>query len=54
MKKVTLFSIIKIKSDPYKEFDFSMFKSLYDNLGVLHEFYTPKTPQHNGIVERKN
>ena len=25
-----------------------------DKYGIAHEFFVPKTPQHNGVVERKN
>jgi len=28
--------------------------SLNGNAGIKHQFTTPYTPQHNGVVERKN
>lgn len=31
-----------------------MFESLCDKKGITREFYAPKTPQQNGIAERKN
>ena len=26
----------------------------YEENGIMHEFSAPKTPQQNGVVERKN
>lgn len=30
------------------------FSDFCDSLGIAHEFSAPKTPQQNGVVERKN
>ena len=29
-------------------------KEFCEEKGIIHEFSTPRTPQHNGVVERKN
>ena len=31
-----------------------MIISLCNKLGISHNFSAPRTPQHNGVVERKN
>lgn len=46
--------IIRIESDYGMEFENSIFANFYGEHGIFHEFSTPKTPQQNGIVERKN
>ncbi|CAN0920860.1 Retrovirus-related Pol polyprotein from transposon TNT 1-94 [Linum grandiflorum] len=47
-------SIIKIRSDNGGEFVNSDFKNFCEDLGIEHEFSAPRTPQQNGVVERKN
>ena len=49
-----LLKTTRIRSDYGKEFENPMFKSLCGKNGIKHEFSTPKTPQNNGVVERKN
>ncbi|XP_050280392.1 uncharacterized protein LOC126721396 [Quercus robur] len=47
-------SIVKIRSDHGKEFENSRFDSFCEKNGIKKEFSAPKTPQQNGVVERKN
>ena len=46
--------IVKIRSDHGKEFENARFKSFCEKNGIKKEFSAPKTPQQNGVVERKN
>ena len=43
-----------IKSDHGGEFQIEKFISFYKKLGISHNFFAPRTPQQNGVVERKN
>ena len=46
--------IISFRSDHGREFDqlkFDLFCSKYE---IFHNFSAPRTPQQNGVVERKN
>ena len=45
--------IFKIKSDHDKEFENARFESFCEKNGIKKEFLAPKTPQQNGVVERK-
>ena len=36
------------------EFENALFESFCMKNGIEHEFSTPKTPQQNGVVKRKN
>ena len=47
-------NIIRIRTDHGKEFENQSFDELCDAHGIKHEFSAPKTPQQNGVVERKN
>ena len=47
-------SIVKIRSDHGKEFENARFDSFCETNGIKKEFLTLKTPQQNGVVERKN
>ncbi|KAK4835283.1 hypothetical protein QYF36_007816 [Acer negundo] len=47
-------SIKKIKSDHGKEFENASFENFCNSLCISHDFSAPKTPQQNGVVERKN
>ena len=46
--------IVKIRSDQRKEFENAKFETFCNENGIKKEFSTPKTPQQNGVVERKN
>ena len=46
--------IVKIRSDHGKEFENSRFELFCEKNGIKKEFSAPKTPQQNGVVERKN
>ena len=46
--------IIRIRSDHGKEFENGIFFDYCNKHGIAHEFSAPKTPQQNGVVERKN
>ena len=46
--------IAKIRSDHRKEFENARFESFCERKGIKREFSAPKTPQQNGVVERKN
>jgi len=47
-------SIVFIRSDHGKEFDQKEFIEFCINHGITHNFSAPRTPQQNGVVERKN
>ena len=46
--------IVKIRSDHGKEFKNARFKFFCEKNGIKKDFSAPKTPQQNGVVERKN
>ena len=46
--------IIKIRSDRWKEFENVKFETFCNEHGIKKEFLALKTPQQNGVVERKN
>ena len=52
MRKV--FTISCIRSDHGREFENVEFESFCDEQGIEYTFSTPRTPQQNGVVERKN
>ena len=52
MRKET--AILKIRSDHGGEFKNSLFDNLCTLNGYFHNFSAPRTPQQNGVVERKN
>ena len=43
-----------IRSDNGTEFKNSTMKLFCEENGIMHEFSAPRTPQQNGVVERKN
>ena len=47
-------SIVKIRSYHGKEFENARFDFFCEKNGIKKEFLAPKTPQQNGVVERKN
>ena len=48
------FSIQNIRSDHGTEFENQDFEKFCDEKDINHNFSVPRTPQQNGIVERKN
>ncbi|KAL1316241.1 hypothetical protein AAHE18_15G052200 [Arachis hypogaea] len=46
--------IVSIRSDHGKEFKNQYFESFCDEQGISHNFSCPRTPQQNGVVERRN
>ncbi|KAL5549566.1 hypothetical protein UlMin_004797 [Ulmus minor] len=46
--------IVRLRSDHGKEFENTLFDDFCAANGISHEFSAPITPQHNGVVERKN
>ena len=44
----------RIKSDHGREFENTKLATFCNDQGTHQEFCSPKTPQQNGIVERKN
>jgi len=47
-------SIVAIRSDHGREYENENFRVFCKNHGINYNFYTPRTPQQNGVVERKN
>ncbi|CAL1363606.1 unnamed protein product [Linum trigynum] len=47
-------NIDSIRSDNGGEFISDVFNEFCDQLGIKHTFSAPRTPQQNGVVERKN
>ena len=45
---------VRIRSGHGREFVNAIFVEFCDKEGITHEFSAPKTPQQNGVVERKN
>ena len=54
VQKDQKFVIMKIMSDHGTEFENSNFDEFCRNEGISHNFSAPRTPQQNGVVERKN
>ena len=48
------FAITCIRSDYGREFENIDFEEYCNEYGINHNFSTSKTPQQNGVVERKN
>ena len=46
--------ILRIRSDRGGEFVNQLFMTYCDENGIKHEMSCPRTPQQNGVVERKN
>jgi len=47
-------NIIAIRSDHGGEFQNEKFSTFCEKLGIFHNFSAPRTPQQNGVEERKN
>jgi len=46
--------ILKVRSDHGGEFENEPFEIFCEKHGIIHEFSSPRTPQQNEVVERKN
>jgi len=46
--------ILKVRSDHGGEFENEPFEIFCEKHGIIHEFSSPRTPQQNGVIERKN
>jgi len=46
--------ILKVRSDHGWEFENEPFETFFEKHGIIHEFSYPRTPQQNGVVQRKN
>ena len=46
--------ILKVRSDHCGEFENEPFETSCEKHGIVHEFSSPRTPQQNAVVERKN
>ena len=46
--------ILKVRSDHVGEFENEPLETFCEKHGIIHEFSSPRTPQQNGVVERKN
>ena len=53
-KKKKGFCISKIRSDHGGEFENESFKKFCEENGIDHNFSCARTPQQNGVVEKKN
>jgi len=47
-------NIGSIRSDHGGEFQNEKFNNFCEKMEILHNFSAPRTPQQNGVVERKN
>ena len=48
------FCISSIKSNHGGEFDNNVFESFCNEHSIFHNFSSPRTPQQNKVVEKKN
>jgi len=48
------YNIGSIRSDHGGEVQNEKFSKFCEKMGILHNSSAPRTPQHNGVVERKN
>ena len=54
IQKISGHSIVHLRSDHGTEFENSRFDEFCRENGMNHNFSAPRTPQQNGVVERKN
>ncbi|CAL9227666.1 unnamed protein product, partial [Arabidopsis halleri] len=47
-------NIVQIRSDHGGEFQNEVFEKICQLQGIRHQYSAPRTPQQNGVVERKN
>ena len=48
------FRIIKVRNDHGGEFENHYFEKYFKENGIVHNLFCLRTPQQNGVVERKN
>ena len=48
------FAITCIRSDYRRDFEIFYFEDYCNEHGIDHNIFAPRTPQQNGVVERKN
>jgi transposase InsO family protein len=46
--------LVSLRSDNGREFNNQFFEEFCNENGITHNFSAPRTPQQNGVVERKN
>ncbi|GJW89442.1 retrovirus-related pol polyprotein from transposon TNT 1-94 [Tanacetum coccineum] len=46
--------VIVIRTDNGSEFKNQVLKEYFDSVGISHQLYSMRTPQQNGVVERRN
>jgi len=44
----------EFQNEKFSEFQNEKFSKFCEKMRILHNFSTPRTPQQNGVVERKN
>ncbi|KAM3266654.1 hypothetical protein P3L10_003649 [Capsicum annuum] len=54
MEKKLGTSLVSIRADHGTEFENEKFLDFYSSKEIDHNFLSPRTPQQNGVVERKN
>ena len=54
IQNIKNFKVKNIRSDHGGEFEKEAFEHFCNNKGINHNFSFPRTPQQNGVVERKN
>jgi len=53
-KMKIILKIIFLRTDPGGEFQNEQFENFCEELDITHNFSSPRIPQQNGVVERKN
>ncbi|CAL2231001.1 unnamed protein product [Prunus armeniaca] len=53
-KNASHVTVMRLRTDHGTEFENISFAEYCEEKGIKHEFSAPITPQHNGVVERKN
>nr|GEU37957.1 retrovirus-related Pol polyprotein from transposon TNT 1-94 [Tanacetum cinerariifolium] len=57
LKRITVLlqsPVIIIRTDNGTEFKNQVLKEYFDSVGISHQMYSVRTPQQNGVVERRN
>ena len=47
-------NVVALRSDNGTEFRNALLENFFVENGITQEFFAPRTPQQNGVVERKN